>query len=156
MVVPTSTWVDATPFRAHLRFLMAVGGLSAPDVAALCSISGVAAEHLLDGRGGRTLRRISPETARRLIAVSAHDVRGLRWRLVPASHARAQLALLREAGHDDLLIARAVGLTTPQLAELSGAGHCSELVTVRLTALARAEDARLVDRRRAARLPSAA
>lgn len=153
-----STWVDATPFRAHLRFLTAVGSLSAADVAALAGISSAAAGHLLDGRDGRTLRRISPEMARRLLSVSVADVRGLRWRLMPAGRARAQLERLRRAGLSNHDIAELTGLSVVEVAGLPGARHCSELVTVRLLATARAHDAQLTSgrRRTATALPTAA
>ncbi len=151
-----ATWVDATPFRAHLRFLMAVGSLSAADVAALAGISSRAAEHLLHGRGGRVQRRISPEMGRRLISVTATDVRGLRWRLVPADRARAQLGRLRRAGHTDVEIAALAGITVAEMTDLQRSQHCSELTAVRLTAVARAQDAQPAPRGRPGALPTAA
>ena len=68
-------WVDAAPFRAHLRYLMASASLSAGEVAAAAGISARLAERLLHGRNGRALRRISPETGRRLIRVSVERIR---------------------------------------------------------------------------------
>lgn len=150
------TWVDATPFRAHLRFLMAVGSLSIADIAAFAGISSTAAEHLLSGRRGRPLRRISPEMARRLISVTASDVRGLRWRLMPADKARAQRARLRRLGHSDAEIAALAGLPVLEVTGLSRSAHCSELLTVRLMATARAQDAHMTPRRRSVVLPAAA
>lgn len=156
MAALASTWVDATPFRAHLRFLMAVGSLSVADVAALAGISSAAASHLLNGRGGRTVRRVSPEMARRLISVSASEVRGLRWRLMPADKARSQLSRLRRAGHTDAEIADLARLSMVELATLAHSQHCSELVTVRLIATARTQDAERMARGRSAVLPAAA
>jgi hypothetical protein len=134
-------WVDAVPFRAQLRYLMASGSLSVDDVAAVAGISARLADRLLHGRNGRPVRRISPETARRLIQVSDKHVQALRRIMVPAAPARVQLGRLRRAGWEDPAIAERVRVAAPELVELaSGADTCSLLLTVRLTAAARAED----------------
>jgi plasmid maintenance system antidote protein VapI len=134
-------WVDAGPFRAHLRYLMASGSLSVDDVAAVAGISARMADRLLHGRNGRPLRRISPDTARRLIQISDQQVRALRRIMVPAAPARLQLRRLHRAGWHNLAIAERLGVAAPELMELAaGAGACSLLLTVRLTAAARAED----------------
>jgi hypothetical protein len=137
----TDHWVDAGPFRAHLRYLMASGSLSVDDVAAVAGISARMAERLLHGRNGRPLRRISPDTARRLIQISDQQVQALRRIMVPAAPARLQLRRLHRVGWDNLAIAERLGLAAPELVELAaGVGSCSLLLTVRLTAAARAED----------------
>ena len=134
-------WVDAGPFRAQLRYLMASGSLSVDDVAAVAGISARLADRLLHGRNGRPVRRISPETARRLIQVSDQHVKALRRIMVPAAPARVQLGRLHRAGWEDSAIAERVRFAAPELVELaSGADTCSLLLTVRLTAAARAED----------------
>ena len=134
-------WVDAGPFRAQLRYLMASGSLSVDDVAAVAGISARLADRLLHGRNGRPVRRISPETARRLIQVSDQHVQALRRIMVPAAPARVQLRRLHRAGWEDSAIAERVCVAAPELVELaSGADTCSLLLTVRLTAAARAED----------------
>ncbi len=137
----SDNWVDAGPFRAQLRYLMASGSLTLEDVAALAGISARLADRLLHGRDGRQLRRISPDTARRLIRISNQHVQALRRIMVPAAPARLQLRRLYRAGWDDLAIARRVRGVVPELLELArGADTCSLLLTVRLTAAARAED----------------
>jgi hypothetical protein len=134
-------WVDAGPFRAQLRYLMASGSLTVEDVAALAGISARVADRLLHGRDGRQLRRISPDTARRLIQISNQHVQALRRIVVPAAPARLQLRRLYRAGWDDLAIACRVRGAVPELVELArGSDTCSLLLTVRLTAAARAED----------------
>jgi hypothetical protein len=134
-------WVDAGPFRAQLRYLMASGALSVEDVAAVAGISARLADRLLYGRDGRPLRRISPDTARRLIQISDQHVQALRRIMVPAAPARLQLRRLHRAGWDDLAIAQRVRVAVPELLELANGGDtCSLLLTVRLTAAARAED----------------
>lgn len=153
----TVGWVDATPFRAHVRFLMAVGAISGRDLATLAAISDRAVEHLVHGRSGRAVRRISIEMARRLIEVTADDVRGLPWRLVPTERARTQLAHLRWTGRTDSEIAELAGVSATALADLDGAaGHCSQLTTLRLTTAARTLWGEEEPRRRPATLPMAA
>jgi hypothetical protein len=68
-------WVDAAPFRAQLRYLMASASLSAEEVAAAAGISARLAHRLLYGRNGRALRRVSPETGHRLIRLSVEQFR---------------------------------------------------------------------------------
>jgi AraC-like DNA-binding protein len=137
----TDRWVDAGPFRAQLRYLMASGSLSLDDVAAVAGISVRLANRLLYGRNGRPLRRISPETALRLIQVSDQQVQALRRIMVPAAPARLQLRRLHRAGWDDYAISKRVRVAVSELAELAaGAETCALLLTVRLTAAARAED----------------
>jgi hypothetical protein len=68
-------WVDAAPFRAQLRYLMASTSLSAQEVAAAVGISARLAERLLHGRNGRPLRRVSSETGRRLLQMPVDNIR---------------------------------------------------------------------------------
>jgi hypothetical protein len=120
---------------------MASGSLSVEDIAAIAGISARLARHLLHGRDGRQLRRISPDTARRLIQISDQQVQALRRIMVPAAPARLQLRRLYRTGWDDLAIAERVSVAIPELVELaSGTDACSLLLTVRLSAAARAED----------------
>jgi hypothetical protein len=136
----TDQWVDAGPFRAQLRYLMASGSLSVDDVAAVAGISARLADRLLHGRNGRPLRRISPDSARRLIQISDQHVQALRRIMVPAAPARLQLRRLYRAGWENLAIAQRVRVPAPDLVELAaGAETCSLLLTIRLTATARAE-----------------
>ena len=71
-------WVDAAPFRAQLHHLMGSTALTASEVAAAAGISARLADHLAYGRNGRALRRVSPETGRRLMAMSVTQLRRLR------------------------------------------------------------------------------
>ena len=73
-------WVDAAPFRAQLHHLMGSTALPLDEVAAAAGISARLAAHLAYGRNGRALRRVSPETARRLMALSAAQLRGRQTR----------------------------------------------------------------------------
>jgi hypothetical protein len=150
---PGDHWVDAGPFRAQLRYLMASGSLSVDDVAAIAGISSRLADRLLHGRNGRPLRRISSDTARRLIQVSDQHVQALRRIMVPAAPARLHLRRLYRAGWQNLAIAQRVRVAAPELVELAaGADTCSLLLTVRLAAAARAAES-LHYRRRLSSLP---
>ena len=71
-------WVDAAPFRAQLHHLMGSTGLTAAEVAAAAGISARLADHLAYGRNGRALRRVSPDTGRRLMGLSVTQLRRLR------------------------------------------------------------------------------
>ena len=68
-------WVDAAPFRALLRHLMAAGAMSSDEIAALAGIPPGLADRLLHGRNGRALQRICPITAARLLLVSDFNLR---------------------------------------------------------------------------------
>jgi hypothetical protein len=150
---PGDHWVDAGPFRAQLRYLMASGSLSVDDVAAIAGISSRLADRLLHGRNGRPLRRISSDTARRLIQVSDQHVQALRRIMVPAAQASLHLHRLYRAGWENLAIAQRVRVAAPELVELAaGADTCSLLLTVRLAAAARAAES-LHYRRRLSSLP---
>lgn len=132
-----AAWVDAGPFRAHLRHLMAVGSLDVVEVAVVLGLPTGSVRHLLEGRAGRPLRRISPWTARRLLLVRPADVRHLRWALTPADAARGALGRLRESGWSLEDVASAVGSGVDELTLLAAAPRCSRLLGVRLVGLAR-------------------
>lgn len=134
---PDPRWVDAGPFRAHLKHLMSVGSLSVAEVAVVLGLSTPAVTHLLEGRRGRLQRRISPHTARRLLLVRAADVRGLRWCLTPAAAACTSLRRLHASGWSTLEVAAAVGFGLDELGSLGHQTHCNRLLAVRLVGLAR-------------------
>lgn len=76
-------WVEAAPFRAWARHLMTVGRVDASDIALLSGLSPCLVEHLVEGRGGRPIRRISPYTAMALLLVSTTQAVELGRRRVP-------------------------------------------------------------------------
>lgn len=130
-------WVDAGPFRAHLRHLMAVGSLDATEAAVVLGLSTSAVRHLLEGRAGRVPRRISPQTARRLLLVRPADVRALRWSLTPSATARDALRRLGAHGWSPEDVAAAVGSGLDELRALGSSARCSRLLAVRVVGLAR-------------------
>lgn len=132
-------WVDAQPFRAHLWHLMTTTALNTEDIATVAGVPTRLAYHLAHGRAGRPLRRISPDAAGRLLALTPRHLALLGRITVPAAPARLQLRRLRRAGWDDVLIAERVGSTAADLDRLATSGStCSQLLTLRLTAAASA------------------
>jgi hypothetical protein len=129
-------WVEAAPFRAHLRHLMAVADLSATTVAVLVGISPRLAHRLLYGRGGRALRRINPDTARKLLRVTPAEARAVRRRRVPAQATVQHLHQLRDAGWTDGQLAQLVGVALPALDVLLADSNatCSQLGALRAAA----------------------
>ena len=130
-------WVEASPFRAHLRHLMAAGGLSSTTVALLAGVSPGFAFRLLNGRRGRQLRRISPDLARQLLAVTAEDVRAVRRRQVSAAATTQQLHRLRELGWSVEDLAGELAVSPEMLSGLLAGrtSSCTQLLALRAAAL---------------------
>lgn len=154
MVAATAPWVEAGPFRAHLRHVMAVGELTAREVAALAGVSPRLVTSLLRGRGGRPVRRISPDTARALLRLPAAQARELRTRQVPAAESRLRLRRLLGRGADHFALAGELGVTTEVLAALEQetTTWCSALLALRLLALTRGSEPDELEAEAAARL----
>jgi plasmid maintenance system antidote protein VapI len=143
MAAAAAPWVEAGPFRAHLRHVMAVGDLTATEVATLAGVSPRMAASLLAGRSGRAVRRISPDTARALLRVTAADARAVRARQVPAEESRLRLRRLLARGTDAADLADQLGVTAEAVSTLAAATSrsCSALLALRLLALVRAATA---------------
>ena len=149
MATSTGSWVEAGPFRAHLRHLMAVGGLDEQEAATVTGLPVRAVQHILHGRDGRAQRRISPDTAYRLLRVGTAEIAALRWCLAPAVAAQTAYAQLRAAGWSALQVATAARVPVEEIEALAGAERCPRLLVVRLVSQARrlpgAEDDRSLD-----------
>jgi plasmid maintenance system antidote protein VapI len=143
MAAAAAPWVEAGPFRAHLRHVMAVGDLTATEVATLAGVSPRMATSLLTGRSGRPVRRISPDTARALLRITAADARAVRARQVPAEESRLRLSRLLARGTDAADLAEQLGVTAEAVSELAAGTSrwCSALLALRLLALVRAATA---------------
>ena len=129
-------WVDAAPFRAQLRHLMAASGLSLPCVALLTGITPRLASRLLHGGGGRALRRISPDTARKLLRVTPGEARAVRTRIVPAEATRRHLRRLLGDGWSVAEVAGMLGVSTDVVDDLAwgAATTCTQLTALRAAA----------------------
>lgn len=134
--VVAGPWVQAAPFRAHLRHLMTAGQMSSSTVAILAGISPRCAYRLLHGRGGRPLKRISPESARKLLLVTTAEARAVRVRPVPAHTTVQHLGWLRAAGWSDGDLAVMLGVGQGTVASLISEGHgsCTQLMALRAAA----------------------
>ena len=137
METSTGDWVEAGPFRAHLRHLMAVGGLDEQEAATVTGLPVRSVQHILHGRGGRPQRRISPHTAHRLLRVGTTEIVALRWCLAPAAPAQTAYEQLRAAGWSTLEVATAVQVPVQEVEALTGADRCPRLLVVRLVSQAR-------------------
>ena len=141
MAAAAASWVEAGPFRAHLRHLMAVGELSATEVATLAGVPPRLAASLLNGRrSGRAVRRIDPDSARALLQITAADARALRTRQLPAQESRRRLHALARREPDLGRLAGRLGVTTQELVDLhvGASAWCRALLALRLVALVRA------------------
>lgn len=115
---PKTLWVDAAPFRAHLRHVCDATGLPWPVLAMRAGVSLALADHLLHGRGGRRIRRITRDAAQRLLSLSpdAEARLGFEWvssslsgRLVTAFVRRGWSApAIADAAGVDLRVVRAL------------------------------------------------
>lgn len=130
-------WVDATPFRAHLAHVMAVGNMTVDVVAAMTGVPLRAARHLLHGRAGRPVRRISAETGRRLLRVTSFDARTVRQRLVSSRGTVHQLREMEETGRTLAEIAARAGIDLDLLREFSELRRdvCSPLIAAQVAAV---------------------
>lgn len=136
------SWLDAAPFRAHARHLMAAGGLTSAELAVLAGVSLRAVRHLVYGRTGRPARRISPHTARRLFLLTPLEASLVRSRLVPAARTRTFLGQLFAAGWQLPQLAAASRLP-PVVVEGLLTGRlrsCTQLVALRVAAAATAAE----------------
>jgi hypothetical protein len=86
------------------------------------------------------VRRISPDTARALLRVTAADASALRTRQVPAEETRRRLRRLLVREQDAAGLAEQLGVTVDAVSALAAGtgGWCSALLALRLLALARA------------------
>jgi hypothetical protein len=139
MARAAAPWVDAGPFRAHLRHVMGVGDLTATEVATLTGIPPRLAVSLAQGRVGRPVRKISPAAARALLQLTAADARALRTRQVPATESRRRLRRLRRQGAGLTELATGLGVNADELAALAAphTSWCSALLALRLLTLTR-------------------
>jgi plasmid maintenance system antidote protein VapI len=141
---PVPPWLEAAPFRAHALHVMAVGALSEAALAVLVGVSARAVHHLVHGRRGRQVRKISPQIARRLFSLTPLEASIVRIRLVPADRACFHLVQLREAGWSIQRLADAMGITLDAAVALvdGRTAHCTQLVALRAAAeaLARVSD----------------
>lgn len=126
-------WVDAEPFRAHVRDLICETGLSWRLVAAHAGVAPRAVRSLLHGRRGYTLHKLHVSIARALTATSVASIADDQHLVIDATTARELVASLRAAGHGPAL---AHHLPPGDLAQLDDpqVWRCSRATSARATA----------------------
>ncbi|QLQ16600.1 MAG: hypothetical protein HZY73_14130 [Micropruina sp.] len=111
-------WVKAEPFRAHARLLLAGADLPWPGLAVATGLSLACLDHLLHGRFGRPVRRVSPYVAARLLRWHPDDLVAAARAWVPVRDAPHRLGALLAAGASPDSVAAYCGLSTDDLAAL--------------------------------------
>jgi len=96
-------WVDAEPFRAHVRDLICETGLSWRLVAAHAGVAPRAIQSLLHGRRGYTLHRLHVSIARALAAISVESITADHHLATDNTESRQLLAALRATHHTTVL-----------------------------------------------------
>lgn len=136
-------WVDAAPFRAHVRHAVSVADVPWQVLAVVSGVPLPAVRSLLFGRSGRPLPRIEPRLATRLLRVSGTHLQALSTLRVGAHDTSELLRDALVAGVEPLRLARWCRLTPTELALLvdGEATACSRLTE----ALARAAHRRVCD-----------
>lgn len=127
-------WVLATPFRAHLRHLGRTTGVPWRALALAAGVEPTLVRALLHGRGGRPLKRLHPEAARRLLELTPRSVEALRHRRVVAGEVPRRLRELRAAGVGTEELADWLQVPRSEvLALLEGPPGCCTQLTALLT-----------------------
>lgn len=123
------TWVDAAPFRAHLRRVLAAADVPWPAVAVAAGIPVATVHTLLFGRAGRPQARIDPRVAARVLRVEPRDLRLLGLVRVDAWATVERLRAALAAGLDPLQLARWCRIPPDELAALvdGESATCSRL-----------------------------
>lgn len=128
-------WIEAAPFRAHLRHLISASGVPWRVIATVADIPPSVLQRLLTGRNGRPIRRINPDLARQLLSVSVADLHESRYRPVNAAPVARKLKNLVAAGWTPSDLSSVLGLSQVDLRSvLGGMGECTELIAIQVNA----------------------
>ena len=133
-------WVDAAPFRAHLRRLTRESGVPWRTLAMLAEVPAACIEHLVVGHTGRPLHRLHPMVAQRLFLLTLDVVRDAALLPIRPGRTGELLRRLRASGWPYEELGRRGGVPAHQLAELAAgrAKSCSQLTAATVRALAQA------------------
>lgn len=112
-------WVDAAPFRAHLRRLIDATGEPWFVVVQAAGLSVRHGQALLHGRDGRRPRRVSGSVARGILATTPEGVVSLRTRMLQAGDTLEELTTLVGEGVSVASLAAFLGLTEQQVIALA-------------------------------------
>jgi predicted transcriptional regulator len=133
-------WVDAAPFRAHVRRLMSETGVAWRTIGVLADVPSPALDHLLRGRNGRPMRRIHPLMAQRLFHLTEDALSDAAVRPVHGGSTRRLLGLLGTRGWSVDEIARRARLPEAELVAVADGRQirCSQLLAATVKAAAQA------------------
>lgn len=126
-------WVDAAPFRHHVRDLICQSGLSWRLIAAHAGVAPRAIHSLLHGRRGTSLRLLHVTVARALAEISVESIAADEHVATDIAASRQLLAALGAAGHESFVRAQ---LRPEDLACLEDidAWQCSRALAARVSA----------------------
>lgn len=127
-----SSWVDAAPFRAHVRHAVETTAVPWQVVAVAADVSLTAVHALLSGRAGRTQTKIAPRLAARLLQIDVRELHAMRSLRVPAWLTGRRLRDQLVAGADPLRMARwcQIGLDELTLLVEGEATSCTRLTEI--------------------------
>lgn len=133
-------WVDAAPFRAHVRHLVAETGVAWRTIAVLADVPSQSVDHLLRGRQGRPVPRLHPLIAERLFHLTRDVLRDASARQVHAGRTEMLLQSLVGRGWMIRDIARRTRLPEPELSAIAAGQQaaCSQLLAATVKAAAQA------------------
>lgn len=131
VLAASSAWIDAAPFRAHLRRLLFDTTEHWRVVALACGVAPATVQHLLSGRNGSPARRIRSRDAVLLLMTDRARLRRLDATPVPAADSVRRIAALRALGQSPTWIAAQVHLGPAELGALSDSSWCSALLELR-------------------------
>lgn len=136
--VPSTDWVDATPFRAHVADLIHESRLPWRVVAMAAGVPAQVVRSLLFGRQGAPVRRLRGIDATSLLAVSSRGLLAAERARVAAYEVPRLLTALAERRWSVADISARVDIPAWQLESLADgtAPKCSQLTLWRLKAVA--------------------
>lgn len=145
---PASDWVQAAPFRAHVRHVCEASGHPWPVVAMRAGVSLALTDHLLHGRSGRPLRRIARDSAARLLSVTPEVAARVASESVPAEVSQRLAAVLaaRSLTPDEVADAAGLERTAVRALHHRPPAYVPRLTELRLRALVAALDRALAAR----------
>ncbi len=133
-------WIEAAPFRAHLRHLITEYGLAWRTIAALAEVPDRCVHQLLHGRRGRPVPRVHPVVARRLYQLTGDSVQLARTTLMPAAATTVLLQVLTGRGWTVAELAARTRIPAAELQAILDAGvdRCSRLTAATVRAATQA------------------
>lgn len=134
------SWVDAAPFRAHVRQLIETCGITWRTVAMLAEVPSAAVARLLRGRRGRPVPRLHPLIAERLFHLTGDAVAEASLRPAYAGRTRALLQRLTERGWTPAQVSERTGLPGWEVDGIAAGErvYCSRLTEATIKAAAQA------------------